>query len=554
MMPQQNQGLRQLGEGIDLNQYIAIIRHWGLLIIVVTLISAAVSFIISTQITPVYNATTTIMVNQAPAVKSSDYNSILSSERLTRTYAQMLTKQSILEEVKKRLNLSIELEQLSKVISVAPTRDTQLIEITVESTNPVQAAQIANMMVTVFSEEIQQIEASRFAVSKQNLQTQMTDIEKQIQQLTDQRAGYTEGKPGPTPEATDREKLDAKLAQYRQIYSNLVLSYEQVRLSEAQNTSNVVQVEPATPAKKPIRPQLLLNTFIAAAVGLLLSISAIFVIETLDDSLKTPDEVNQLLGLPVLGVILNHPSEDGRPISQEEPRSPVSEAFRTLRTNVQYTSVDHPPRVILVTSPTPGEGKTTVITNLAIVLAQSGRHVAIIDADMRRPTVHRKLGLNNHNGLSSLFVKPDAVLSGTLKRTPITNLSVITSGHLPPNPSELLGSQKMNTIIEALKMEVDIILIDTPPTNAVTDAAVLGSVVDGILLVMRPGITKQAAARQCVEQLRRVNAKILGVILNNIETKSSRYGYYYQRAYQGYTPYYYYGENKKEKAQAPNNG
>ncbi|MEA3351047.1 MAG: polysaccharide biosynthesis tyrosine autokinase, partial [Chloroflexota bacterium] len=296
---------------------------------------------------------------------------------------------------------------------------------------------------------------------------------------------------------------------------------------------------PAIPPEKPVRPRVLMNTALAAVVGGMLAVGAIFLIEALDDTIKNPDEVTRHLGLPILGTILRHEDNDD-PIVVDSPRSPTAEAFRSLRTNIQYASVDYPIRTLLITSPSAGVGKSTIATNLGIVLAQGGSSTVLVDSDMRRPTIHKLLKLPNRLGLSSLFVHqslvtgevklPDGVVQSATK---VEGFSLIPSGKLPPNPSELLASEKMSNLIQRLKEEADIIVIDSPPVMAVTDATVLAPRVDGVLLIIKPGQTKLEAARQTVEQLRRVRANLLGVVLNEVDPKSSRYGYYnrYDRKY-----------------------
>ena len=292
------------------------------------------------------------------------------------------------------------------------------------------------------------------------------------------------------------------------------------------------------PDYSPVSPQVLRNTLLGALVGLLLAIGVVFLMDFFDDTLSSPDQITSKLGLPVLAVISHFNMEPGKPITESHPRSPVSEAFRTLRTNVQYTSVDRPLNTLLVTSADSSEGKTTVAVNLSVVLAQSGSRVTLIDADLRHPAIHKRLENPNRAGLSSLFILSDVSLDGSVQKTRIENLAVITSGDLPPNPSELLGSQKMGQILDQAKSFSDIVIIDTPPIMAVTDAAVLGAKVDGVLLVVEPGKTRLASARHTVEQLQRVGANLLGVVLNNLDMGSARYGYRYYY-YKGYHYRYY---------------
>jgi capsular exopolysaccharide synthesis family protein len=231
-----------------------------------------------------------------------------------------------------------------------------------------------------------------------------------------------------------------------------------------------------------------------------------------------------------------------------QPRSPVAESFRALRTNTTFAAVDTPLRRILITSSTPQEGKTTVTSNLAVVMAQGERKVALIDADLRRPQIHRKFYLYNRVGLSDLFLlnRPlESLPSGAIQQDETSKLAIITSGKVPPNPSELLTSQKMSHFLDLLNEQYDLILIDTPPVLTVTDAAALAPCVDGVILVAKPGVTKLRDFQQALEQLRTVGARVLGVVLNEVEPRSRKYGYYYNRYYSKYS--YYYSEDGKKK-------
>jgi len=520
----------------DLRRYIGLLWHWAWLLALVTVLAAGAAYLVSQRLTPVYEASTTLLINEAQSNQTTDYTAILTSERLARTYAAMMTKQPVLEAVLAELSLAMDLEDLEEAVSVQPVRDTQLIEVTVQDPDPQRAADIANTIFRVFEAQNQALQASRFAASKESLAAQLEEVNAQISRAEQSLAALAEDN------QAERDRLEASLAQYRQTYAGLLTSYEEVRVAEAQATSNVVQVEPAQPPDEPVRPRVAVNTLLASMVGLMLAVGGVFLVEALDNTLRTPDDVARLLGLPVLGVIADHPVEDGRLVVLETPRSPVAEAFRSLRTNLQFASVDRPLVRLLVTSPGPGEGKSTVAANLAAVLAQSGKRVTLLDADMRRPRVHKLYGLPNRSGLSGLFVDPRLILDGVLQRTPLENLSVITTGDLPPNPSELLGSEKMNEIITQVMEISDVLVIDSPPVMLVTDSAVLSQRVDGVLLVLRQGETNLEVARHSVEALRRVGANLLGVVLNGVPARSSRYGYYH---YQGYSASYadYYGED-----------
>jgi non-specific protein-tyrosine kinase len=204
--------------------------------------------------------------------------------------------------------------------------------------------------------------------------------------------------------------------------------------------------------------------------------------------------------------------------------------------------VDHPIHTLLVTSPSPEEGKSTVSSNLGVILAQGGARVVIIDADLRRPKQHKLMGINNRKGITELFTYSQPVLNGNLQKTEIENLFALPSGKIPPNPSELLGSAKMVQILEQVEKQAEMIIIDSPPVLAVTDAVVLAQRVDGVLIVMKPGVTKFQAMKQAIDQLQRIGANILGVVLNDVEIKRSGYKYAYYKGYY-YADHRYYGDN-----------
>ena len=210
-------------------------------------------------------------------------------------------------------------------------------------------------------------------------------------------------------------------------------------------------------------------------------------------------------------------------VTIRDPRSPAAEAYRTLRTNIQFASLDRPLRTLLATSSAPDEGKSTTIANIAVTVAQSERRVLLVDCDLRRPTLHTMFGLPNEAGLTSLILDEDGRIP--VQKTDIPGLLVLTSGPLPPRPADILGSRRMEAVIAQLRDHADMVLFDTPPVNAVTDAAVLATKVDGVLLVFRSGTTKRDRARDARRQLEKVNANIVGVVLTDVKGEET-YGYY----------------------------
>lgn len=225
-------------------------------------------------------------------------------------------------------------------------------------------------------------------------------------------------------------------------------------------------------------------------------------------------------------------------ISLEKPKSPISEAFRTLRTNVQFTSIDSKTKKIMITSSGPREGKSSTIANLAVSMVNAGESVLIIDADMRNPTQHGIFELDNGGGLSSALVQEQDYRK-FIKKTIVPGLSVLTGGPIPPNPAELLGSKRMKRLIEEANEQFDIILFDTPPIIAVTDAAILAQVVDGVILVLASGEVNKDYAIKAKELLDKVGAKILGAVLNKVDMNTNEYYHYY----------HYYGSSQTRKKQ-----
>lgn len=533
----------------DLRRYLGVAWHWAWLLVLAAALAGGAAYWYSAQAVPMYEAVSTALVNEAPASIYTDYTSIYISQQLAATYSQMMTMDPVLDAVQEQLGL----DSMPTVITVSPVKDSQILTVKVQDTDPVRAADVANTLPLVFAEQNRSSQEQRFAASKENLKAQLDTINAQIEDtITDLAALPPEPTADPEtnqiavdPNQAKRDTLEMTLLQYRQNYAGLLQTYEEIRLAEAQSMSNISVIEPAHIPTTPFSPQPLRNAALGAVVGLMLAAGIVFLFEAMDETIKTPEEISIKLGLPVLGLIATHRMSN-KLITSEDPRSPVAEAFRSLRTNIAYASVDKPIKTLLITSPSPEDGKSTVAANLGVVIAQSGSMVAVVDADLRRPRVHQKLGLDNLSGITDLFMQPEIILNGEVQPTEVPNLVGIASGRLPPNPSELIGSAKMNDILQALSKMVEIAILDTPPLLAVTDAAALAPKVDGVVLVIKPGVTKLSATKQAIMQLNRVGAHILGVILNDVNLKRSGYRYtYYRHYYSNYGKYY--GDEKRSR-------
>ena len=323
------------------------------------------------------------------------------------------------------------------------------------------------------------------------------------------------------------------------IYKYLLSELESARISAATISPYIQIVETATVAAR-IGVGTRQKVTIGLLVGLFLGIVAAFFLEYLDQTIKTAADVERALEIPVLGLIPldprgphDGPQRNGRRrasislISHAAPDDPTSEAYRALRTNVTFVSAEqHALQLICVTSPGPGEGKSTTAANLAITLAQQGARTLLVDADLRRPVVHRAFNLVQEHGLTDILVGT-ATLRETVRPNLIPKLDILTSGSLPPNPSELLGSEAMHRLLEEVRSHYDNIIFDTPPALAVTDAAVLGAGSDAVILILRAGKTEEVAAQRALAQLSRVQARVAGSVLNGVQKMRDRYYYYY---------------------------
>jgi len=524
---------------MELRKYIAIVRHWLWLIVLGTILAGGSAYVISKLTTPVYRATTTLVINQASNYTPvTDYTSLITSQQIAKTYVELIKKTPTLEAVIKNLKLNKTNQQLLGMMSVTAVANTTLLTISVEDENAVNAQTISNEIARVFVNQVSDAQHARFGSSQDNLAEQMKQLQSDISATQN---ALVQARAANPPNQTEVARLESTVAQYQTSYSDLLKSYENLRSLEAQMADSLYVAEPADLPKSPVRPQTSTNTLLAAVVGAMLAVGVVFLIEYLDDTVKSPEDA-EALGIVSIGNVGRISLKDAtdKLVVAHDPRSPISEGFRSMRTNIQFASIDRPIRVLLVTSSGPGEGKSTVAANLATALAQSGQKVALIDADLRRPSVHREFGLTNSFGLTDVLLQGGKMLDHALQSTGIENLQVMVSGPVPPNPAELLGSERIAAVLDQLKTKVDWIILDTPPCMVVTDAAVLAKRADGVLVVARVGSTRRDALKEAVESLEHIGAKVLGVIMNQISAQRTSYYYnYYSRYYSNRYEYYY---------------
>jgi succinoglycan biosynthesis transport protein ExoP len=330
----------------------------------------------------------------------------------------------------------------------------------------------------------------------------------------------------------------------RHMYELLIKRFKETSLTEDMKTGNIRIIDRAEVPEDPVKPKKKLDIFLAIILGFFMGIGLAFFFEYLDNTIKIPEDVKQHLNIPYLGLTPLFSTEnkwklrdDTSPelITFNYPRSTASESYRGIRTSILFSSAESAPQVILITSAGPREGKTITTVNLAVTMAQADSKVIILDCDMRKPQIHKIFGIAKEHGISNLLVGTSDA-GGAILHTRIPNLDVIPCGSIPPNPSELLGSTRMATLLNALRKDYVHILIDSPPSTAVTDAVVLSKSVDGVILVISAGHTAREIVKNGVAQFGAVGAPILGAVLNGVDM--GRGGYHYYQYY-----YYYYGED-----------
>ena len=341
-------------------------------------------------------------------------------------------------------------------------------------------------------------------------------------------------------EAQKREALDLnkKLIRYnvlkrevdgnQKLFDVLLNRLKETSLTEGLEFNNIRVMDYAEVPMRPVRPKKRQNLLLALIVGLMGGAGLAFFFEYLDDSIKSPEDVERLVDLPFLGLVpavADKESKDLYLVTRDIPKSPVSEAFRGLRTAVLFSaSSDRELKTIMVTSSGPSEGKTTTAVNLAVTMAQGGKRVLLVDSDLRKPSLHKIFGISEMVGASNLLVDQSMDVREAIHETGIENLDVITCGPIPPNPSELLGSRRMKEIIERLHTDYDRVIFDTPPVMSVTDANVLGRMVEGVVLVVNSKISARKAVLGSKRALMEVGANVIGIALNQVDMRDR--GYY----------------------------
>ncbi|MBI5648855.1 MAG: polysaccharide biosynthesis tyrosine autokinase [Chloroflexi bacterium] len=531
---------------MELRQYFALFRKWAWLVILLGALSAGSSYLYSLQIRPIYRADTTVLVGQTTAQNQNPYiDPVQSATNFANAYSLLATQPAVLQATAEAIQWQQPWQNLYFKVT-AKASGGQLIQISVTDLDPQQAQTIANeiarqlILKGPISAQQKQTEDQREFVTAQltQIKSQVETAQKSLTNLTNQAA--LENDPLKLNDLNARIAiLQSKIADAQRNYASL----SQILLTGS--NLFVTVLAPAQEPRTPISPNIPQNVLFALIAGAVLAGGVAFLLEYLDDTIKDADDVQRVMGISMLGAIMRITGVRQPPdnlVTAKHPRSPIAEAYRVLRTNLRFSGIENPTGALVVTSASPGEGKTTTAANLAVTIAQGGRRVILLDTDLHRPMVGKLFGFSNDVGVSSLFLDDAPTLDSVMQATEIPTLRVITSGPLPPNPAEMLDSQLMKQIMHELRAQSDMVILDSPPTLAVADASILGAQCSGAVLVIDAGRTRSDASRRALQTLKQTGAKVFGVVLNKLSTRRAS-GYYH---------YYYYSHKDKpvEKSRA----
>jgi polysaccharide biosynthesis transport protein len=501
-----------------------LVRRWAIPVVLITLVGGVVAYAVTKRITPIYEAQATVLVVAGPQQAGSNTGVALSNDQVTTTAASLMTEPPTLQKVINELKLNITTDQLARQVTATPVTNAQLVTVTARDPNPAVATRIANALSSDFVDQITQQNAQRVNQAGAALEAQITALTATLNTEENQLAKAQ-------ARNQDTTALTAAITNNSSLLTTLTANYGTFKATQAQNLETVSIAAPASQPAKPASPILTLNLALGLMAGLLVGLAIAALVEYLDQGLDSEEDVRDRLGVPCLAIV---PRFNSRPGARRDQRHAerARESYRRLRTNLLFSELDSPLKTIVVTSARPGEGKTRTASNLAVSLASSEKSVLLVDADMHRPNQHRIFKKPITQGLSEmlLLASPDGhpVLNGRHETT-YANLSILTSGVLPPNPSELLASRRTKLLIHGLEKMRDILIIDTPPAQALTDALSVAAHSSGVILVVESGKTNADQARIVIESLRSVGARVLGVVLNKAKDRQMASYYYYEQ-------------------------
>lgn len=520
----------------DLRDHLALLRRRLRLIVAVIVLVVLSALTVSYLQTPIYEAGAEVLLQPRASERlfdpSSDRAATVADASRVETEIQVMRSRSVGDAVADELG-----DPAS--VTIAAKGETDVVTVQAESADPAQAADIANTYARTYIEvRRQQLVADLLAAAEQ-VQEKVDEFDTQIRAI-DERLAALDAQVAAATSEPEKELLSAQRDRsIREIdVQRLSLlsqrsDYTQ-QLDQLQLAGNLTQtggaqvVSEAEDPDAPVRPEPVRNGVLALAVGIMAAVGLAYLLEYLDDTVKDKDGFQAATGVAVLGLIPTVPGwkDRGRPqlVSMGEPTSPAAEAYRSLRTSVQFIGLDRPLRVLQLTSPAASEGKTTTVANLGVAMARAGMRVVVVDCDLRRPRLHEFFGVSNALGFTSVLLG-DIFIEDAVWEVPVEpRLSLLTSGLPPPNPSELLSSKRTTEVFDSLVAEYDVVLVDSPPVLPVTDALVLAGVADAVLLAAVAGSSTTRNTQRAVELLRQVGSPLVGAVLSGVEAED---GYRY---------------------------
>ena len=475
---------------------------------------------------PVFSAAATIRVAEGSR-GSIQYVDAMYAERLMNTYRDLLRSRPFLASAIERLSLPMTVEALAKQIKVDVVLDTELLKVTAEDADPAQAQRVANTLATLFIEQSRSLYSGSGESVLETLRKQLAAVEADLEQ---NRTALQTLRMDPRPEQTRLEELAAKVSMGEEIYASLLRQYDDMRLVDESRANSVTLAEPASLPVEPIKPRKLLNLVLGIFVGMLCGIGLAFLFESLDPVLHSRRDLEAASDIPILASIPTfrtlRETRKGLTAVDASVYSPIDEAFGILREALQPALAALPVKTLLIASPEPEAGKSTVLANLAVAIAHGGQRVILVDADLRRPVLHEIFGLSNAEGLTTVL-QGDSDVGTLLQNTDIPELRVLTSGPAIPDAVRLAGLTKLTDLFDRLLGQADIVLVDGPPILTVADASHLATKVGGVLVVAAREQATAESIRRAVQQLERLGAQVVGLVYNKAHASDDHYHYYY---------------------------
>ena len=530
-------------QSIDRHRLIQAVRRWGRAVLVSTVALGAIAFVVSRLIPPEYEATAQLYLAPAsnPTVALQD---VVTGQTLATSYVELARSDVISKAAMDRTKWTEDLRSFRDRLKVAQLRNTSIITVTFRDGDAQRAADVANAVADIFITQTKALQTSLQGTTASELDKQIASVQDDLgvldKQIASLRASLAVSpRPGESPGTradlqSQLLQLDASRQTKQQTLAQLLKTRDDMRLAQARAETTVSLWQPASPPTEPSSPRPLLNTLVGAVGGGVLALLGIALFTYFDDRLTDVEDVRERLHAAPLGQVRLHEHPEtitGKLFVRDEPTSQEAEAIRSIRTNILFAGSERRPRTLLVTSAVAGEGKSVLSANLALAFAEAGTPVVLVDADLRRPSQHRLFGLNAAPGLTNVLAETTSLAE--VQRTRISDLLfVIPSGPLPPNPSELLGSARMRTLITKLGSlsEQGVVILDSSPVLAVADPIELSAEVDGTIVVVDSSRTHVAPVRHALRALEQVRAQLVGVVLNKIpehEGAYYRYGGYY---------------------------